>query len=290
MSLLDRVRACARFDTARYLPFRVDGMRLGRIEKRIAERLRGFSGVFCIADNAVDLAPELAGFDDRTRAVAEALATLRDEGLINGWRDEPYPVAATYSSPPLFVVERAAVPLLGVKGYGVHVNGYVVEGDTVKMWVGRRSLTKPTGPGKLDQVVAGGQPAGISLADNLIKECAEEAAIPEAIAAKAVPVGTVSYLTERPEGLRDDVLFDYDLELPTDFQPVNADGEVAEFYLWPMDRVIETLERSDEFKFNSGLVVIDFLVRRGYIGPERPDYVDIVEGLHMRDAVAARRL
>jgi len=289
VSLLDRVRECARFEPGRYLPFRVDGIRLGRIEKRIAERLRGFADVFRVSADAVDLAPGLSGFDDRTRAVAGALATLRDEGLITGWRDEPYPVALSFSSPPLFVVERAAVPLLGVKGYGVHVNGYVVDGGTVRLWVGRRSLTKPTGPGKLDQVVAGGQPAGISIVDNLIKECAEEAAIPAAIAAKAVPVGTVSYLTERPEGLRDDVLFDYDLELPPDFQPVNADGEVAAFYLWPIERVIETLERSDEFKFNSGLVVIDFLVRRGFIGPERPDYVDIVEGLHVRDPAAADR-
>ncbi|MBI2586915.1 MAG: DUF4743 domain-containing protein [Rhodospirillales bacterium] len=289
MSLLDRVRECARFEPGRYLPFRVDGVHLGRIEKRIVERLRAFEKVFRVSADAIDLAPGLSGFDDRTRAVAAALETLRDEGLVTGWRDEPYPVAMSFSSPPLFVVERAAVPLLGVKGYGVHVNGYVAEGKTVKLWVGRRSLTKPTGPGKLDQVVAGGQPAGISIADNLIKECAEEAAIPAAIATTAVPVGTVSYLTERPEGLRDDVLFDYDLELPPDFQPVNADGEVAAFYLWPIERVVDTLERSDEFKFNSGLVVIDFLVRRGFIGPERPDYVDIVEGLHVREPAVARR-
>lgn len=285
MSLLDRVRECARFEPARYLPFRVDGKRLGCIERRLVETLRAFENVFSVFADGVDLASDLVGFEDRTRAVAGVLEALRNEGLIAGWRDEPYPVAATFSSPPLFVVERAAVPLLGVKGYGVHVNGYVVDGSAVKMWVGRRSLTKPTGPGKLDQVVAGGQPAGISLADNLIKECAEEAAIPAAIAARAVPVGTVSYLTERPEGLRDDVLFNYDLELPSDFQPINADGEVAEFYLWPMERVIETLERSDEFKFNSGLVVIDFLVRRGYVGPEWPDYVDIVGGLHRQAAM-----
>ncbi len=284
MSLLDRVRECAQFDGARYLPFRIDGRRLGRIDRAIARRLRGFLGVFRVAADAVDLAPELDGFDARTAAMAEALAALRDEGLIKGWRDEPYPVAESFSSPALMVVERAAVPLLGVKGYGVHVNGYVVDGNRLSMWVGRRSLTKPTGPGKLDQVVAGGQPAGISLFDNLIKECTEEAAIPRAIAARAVPVGTVSYLTERPEGLRDDILFDYDLELPADFQPVNADGEVAAFYLWPIEKVIETLERSDAFKFNSGLVVIDFLVRRGLIGPDRPDYADIAEGLHVREA------
>ena len=39
-------------------------------------------------------------------------------------------------------------------------------------------LHKPTFPGELDNTVAGGQPAGIGLHDNLIKECAEEASIP----------------------------------------------------------------------------------------------------------------
>ena len=283
MSLLDRVHACARFSAGRYLPFRVDGARLGRIERTVAAELRRFAEVFRVAGDAVNMAPDLTGFDRRTEAVAEALRTLRDDGLVKGWRDEPYPVATSFSAPPLFVIERAAVPLLGVKGYGVHVNGWVNDGGRVKMWIGRRSLTKPTGPGKLDQVVAGGQPAGISVADNLIKECAEEAAIPQSLAAKARAVGAVSYLTEQPEGLRDDVLFDYDLELPADFRPVNADGEVAEFYLWPIEQVIETLERSDEFKFNSGLVVVDFLVRRGFVGPDRSDYVAIVEGLHVRE-------
>lgn len=280
MSLLDRVRECARFDPGGYRPFRVDGVPVGRVETAVVDSLRRFEDVFTITDEAVDLAAGVQGFERRTEAVAGVLEALRDEGMISGWRDEAYPVSAEFSEPPVFTMERAAVPLFGVKGYGVHVNGFVDDGGKIRMWVARRSATKPTGPGKLDQVVAGGQSAGISLADNLIKECAEEASIPQALAAKAVPVGTVSYRTERPEGLRDDVLFDYDLELPPDFEPQNTDGEVDAFYLWPMEQVMETLDRSDEFKFNSGLVVIDFLVRYGYIDAGHPDYVAIVEGLH----------
>ncbi|MFQ5765141.1 MAG: DUF4743 domain-containing protein [Rhodospirillales bacterium] len=280
MSLLDRVRECARFDPAHYQPFRVDGTQVGQIETAVADSLRRFEDVFKITGEAVDLADGLQGFDRRTEAVASVLETLRDDGMISGWRDEAYPVSAQFSEPPVFTMERAGVPLFGVRGYGVHVNGFVDDGRGIRMWVARRSVTKPTGPGKLDQVVAGGQPAGISLADNLIKECAEEAGIPEALAAKALPVGTVSYRTERPEGLRDDVLFDYDLELPPDFEPRNTDGEVDAFYLWPMEQVMETLDGSDEFKFNSGLVVIDFLIRHGFIDPGHPDYVAIIEGLH----------
>ena len=120
----------------------------------------------------------------------------------------------------------------------------------------------------------------MSLSDNVIKECEEEAGISAALAATTWPVGTVSYMTEREEGLRDDVLFNYDLELPTDFKPVNTDGEVEGFFLWPMARVMDTLAKGDDFKFNCALVVIDFLVRWGFITPEDPDYIEIVQGVN----------
>jgi hypothetical protein len=41
------------------------------------------------------------------------------------------------------------------------------------------------------------------------------------------------------------------------------------------------LTETDDFKFNVALVNIDFLVRRGYLSPDEPGYVDIVEGLRL---------
>jgi hypothetical protein len=70
------------------------------------------------------------------------------------------------------------------------------------------------------------QPHGLSCADNIIKECWEEAGIPQQLAAAAVPVGFVSYVSWSEEGLKPDVLFCYDLQLPPDFVPVPQDGEV----------------------------------------------------------------
>ena len=44
----------------------------------------------------------------------------------------------------------------------MHINGYVTLPDGSKeLWVARRSRTKPTWPGKLDHIVAGGQPHGL---------------------------------------------------------------------------------------------------------------------------------
>ena len=127
--------------------------------------------------------------------------------------------------------------------------------------------------------MAGGQPHGIGVRDNLAKECAEEASIPPELAARAVAVGALSYRCERPEGLRDDVLFCFDLDLPPDFVPNNTDGEVDEFFLWPVERVIEAVRDTDAFKFNVNLVILHLMLRRGLLDPDEPDYQAIVEGL-----------
>ena len=102
----------------------------------------------------------------------------------------------------------------------------------------------------------------------MVKECWEEAGIPEALARAATPVGYVSYTSLQPEGLKPDVLFAYDLELPLDFVPQPQDGEVSEFMLWDLPRVAAVIAAGDEYKPNCGLVVVDFFVRHGLLTPD----------------------
>lgn len=92
-------------------------------------------------------------------------------------------------------------------------------------------------------------------------------------------VGAVTYTLDTPGGVKCDVLFNYDLELPADFVPRNKDGEVAEFWRWPLDAVAARVRDTDDFKFNVNLVVIDFLIRHGYLTPDEPEYLAIVKGL-----------
>jgi hypothetical protein len=281
MSLMDRIEECRRWDRANYRPFRVAGQAVGWVTGEVAGRLAAFPKVFLVEGDRVDLSPALADFASRTAAVAEVLERLRGEGLIKGWRDEPYPVGTDFYTPPLLQMERAAVPLFGVRAYGVHLNGFTGQGDELTLWVGKRSKTKQTAPGKLDHLVAGGQPFGLSLMDNLIKECGEEAAMSPGLARTSRAAGIVSYITERVEGLRNDICFVFDIDLPADFRPHNTDGEIEDFYLWPIAKVRERLATTADFKFNVALVNIDFLVRRGYLSPDEPGYVDIVEGLRL---------
>jgi len=281
MSLLDRIEACRRWEPDRYRLFMVAAKPVGWVTDDFAQRLKDFPKVFHVYDGSVQMAESLSGFAERSAAMAEVLERLRTEGLIKGWRDEPYPVGTDFYAQPLLQMERAAVPLFGVRAYGVHINGFTGDGPALKLWVAKRSKTKQTAPGKLDHLVAGGQPLGLSLMDNVVKECGEEAGMTPALARTARPAGFVSYVTERLEGLRNDICFVYDIALPAEFRPVNTDGEIEDFYLWPIDQVRERLAATDDFKFNVALVNIDFLVRRGYLSPDEPGYVAIVEGLRL---------
>ena len=213
-----------------------------------------------------------------TDELARRAEELDASDPLAGWRDEPYGVGPRFAE-PLFTIDRGAVPPFGIRGYGVHLNGYVRRGGQLSMWIGRRSPLKRIAPNKFDQLVAGGQPAGISPRENLIKEAAEEAAIPRHVVEQAVPVGAITYCTEHKDGLRNDVLFVYDLELTPDFKPHNTDGELVGFELLPIAEVMELVRTTDAFKFNCSLVVIDFLIRHGLIAPEHPEYLDLVAGL-----------
>lgn len=284
MSFLDRIRLCQRWDASAYRSLTVDGEHFGYLHHVTAARLADFPEVFSVDDAQVALAPGLAGFAERSSAVAGVVEKLSQSGDLPALRGEDYPLLRHWDDEPLLKIDRCAAAPFGIRSFGVHVNGITWRNGVLHMWIGRRALNKPSSPGKLDHIVAGGQPYGLSIVENLIKECAEEADIPRNLAEQARPVGMVSYICEWTDGLRDDVAFCYDLELPEDFTPRNTDGEVEEFYLWPIEQVIERVRDSDDFKFNVNLVIIDFLVRKGFLGPDEPDYMKILKGLRRSEA------
>ncbi|MEO5372859.1 MAG: DUF4743 domain-containing protein [Alphaproteobacteria bacterium] len=280
MAFTDHITACNRHDLTRFRPFIIGGERLGWVSHDVAERLRDYPETLEVTDGAVVLSGRLTTPADRTAAMAEVLERLVERGVLSRLRGEPFAVSLCYGAPELMRIDRAAVPLFGVRAYGVHLNGFVRTGQGMMMWVGRRSLTKRVAPGKLDNIVAGGQPAGLSLTENLVKECAEEADIPRDLALRATPVGAITYCMEGERGLRPDCMFCYDIELPTDFVPRNTDGEMAEFMLWPVADVIETVRSTDTFKFNVNLVLIDFAIRHGFVtADDEPDYLRLLFGL-----------
>ena len=92
-------------------------------------------------------------------------------------------------------------------------------------------------------------------------------------------MGAIRYCCATAAGLRPDVIYNFDLELPADFEPVNKDGEVQSFELWPVERLMSVVRESAEFRFNCSLVIIDWLIRQGFISPEDREYLALLRGL-----------
>ena len=262
----------------------VDGQKVGELRPELAKAVAEAGTAFRIDTGVVRLDAALEAADEpaRTEAVATCITKLAEDGVVTGWRDELLPVVASYSAAPAFRVERAAYPLLGAKGYGVHVNGYVEDGDTGALrgiWVGTRAATKQTYPSLLDHLAAGQQPFGIAPGANVVKEAGEEAGVPEHLAARARPAGAVSYRGVNGEGrgerVTNDVIFCYDLPLPVDFVPAPVDGEIDAFDLMAVGDVVGAI-LDHRFKPNVAVVTIDFLVRRGILTPEMPGYLALV--------------
>lgn len=270
---------------AHCLRFEIDKVQVGWIPPGVAALLRRYPEVFRPPqDGAVSLCNSLDSYGRRSEAVDAVLQTVRQEGsmtCLKGWRNEKYSVMPKFHDTPLMWMERAATSLFGVKRYGVHVNGYTVsDSGEVSMWLARRSPTKQTYPGLLDNVAAGGLAAGFGIKQTLVKECEEEACIPAAIAKNAHPVSTVSYTYYDEDGVFAESQFVFDLELPPDFKPKIGDNEVQDFYLLPIDKVKELLA-TDDFKPNCAMVVLDFLIRHSIIEPDtEPCYQEFVAGLH----------
>jgi len=77
------------------VPFRVGGRLGGWVRPDFARRLRGYEA-FEVTDEGVRVCESLRTAHERTEGVGRTLASMRDEGLIVGWRDELYPVVESF--------------------------------------------------------------------------------------------------------------------------------------------------------------------------------------------------
>jgi 8-oxo-dGTP pyrophosphatase MutT (NUDIX family) len=277
MTLLRHIEACNRYDPASFRAFAIAGQRVGWIRAATADHLLAHR-LAKAEENAVGIAG--GGFMAVSGQLARIVDCLSQAKLMATPRREMTPVLRKWGNPPIAEIDRAGLPGLGLPAFGVHVNGFVRCRDGIHLWVGHRARNRAVAPGKLDHLVAGGIPSGLTAAETVIKEADEEAGLSPEIAGQARPVGIITYRLSLPEGLRNDTLFVYDLELPQGVVPASNDGEVERFELWPVERVIETLRGTDDFKFNVNLVLIDFLIRHGLLDPDRePDYEALMAGL-----------
>ncbi|KAL1852432.1 hypothetical protein Daus18300_012191 [Diaporthe australafricana] len=187
-------------------------------------------------------------------------------------------------------IERSAFSMFGIIGRGSHMTVYVRTEQGLKFWIPRRSATKSTYPGMLDQAVAGGVARGESPLECIVREAGEEAALSaEMVRENVVAAGTVTWFNVSDEkaggepGLMNPgILYVYDLEVGEEvaFKPVEDD--IEGFSLMGVDHVKESLRRGD-FKPSCAMVMLDFLIRHGLVTAENEkDYDIIAHRLHRK--------
>ncbi|KAH3666157.1 hypothetical protein OGAPHI_004346 [Ogataea philodendri] len=241
----------------------------------------------------VQLAQELTTLEQRNTALNELASYWRKKdyfSTLRGWRDELYTIYSP-DKQPYILLERAACPLLGVVMYGVHINGYVKTAGEVKLWIPRRSATKQTFPGMLDNTVAGGLGYPHGPFETCVKECYEEAGLPEEFVRQNLkPAGQVSYFYQAEAGnysseaglLQPELQYVYDLEMSAELVPKPVDNEAEDFQLLDIPQVCELI-RAGKFKPNCAGVIVDFLMRHGYLTAENEQNMDTIHAkLHRK--------
>jgi 8-oxo-dGTP pyrophosphatase MutT (NUDIX family) len=257
------------------LPFYVRENAVGWLRPSFADALRRWPHVFDVKDAYVTLKAQPDTPQGRTAAMAEVTRDLKKDGVIRGWRDEAVSVSTHYGAPELFRIERAASRPFGFMAYAAHLNGFTRRGGLAHAWIARRSPDKAIDPDRLDNLVGGRIPAGMSVDETLRKEAWEEAGIAPALLAGLNCLGAVRVEYSVPEGLHREILFVHDLWLPPDFTPSNQDGEVSEIRCMPVEEVMVNL-LAGEFTLDAGTVMIDGLLRLGAVLPEDPQYLEVL--------------
>jgi isopentenyldiphosphate isomerase len=276
------IKECNQYDLSQFLPFVVANKTIAYLHKNNIDLLTAYPEIELL-NNQLVFSNVIVNFEQRTEVINRIANDLHHQQIIKSWVGEQYNVAQNFAEPVLFTIERAAATLFGIQKYGVHVNGYTIKNNRYYLWIAKRALDKPTWPGKLDHLVAGGHASGMSIQATLEKECQEEAGMDSKLAKQAVAVGLVDYNLQVDNKLSRDTLFIYDIELPHYFKPINTDGEVEEFFLLPIEEVLQIVNQTDNFKTNCNLVIIDFAIRHGFIQPDQNLYTQIVKGLRHND-------
>lgn len=254
--LFDHIKYCNTASLQKdFLPFRAHKQIVGWVKPSFLMQLQSY-GVIIETDGIYSVPASLS------------LQELGDQLIENKVVQSMQELFDVYPSPyakPIGQIDRSIIPNLGFIGTGVHLNGLVKDKEDIYLWVAKRSANKRLDPGKLDHIVAGGIPSGLQHHQALIKEANEEASIPLNIIKKAEYKTMITYSMLRPEGLRRDVLYCYDLWLPKTFKPIPNDGEVESFQLMNLKEVYQRVCNTNDFKFNVNLVLIDLFFRMGII-------------------------
>jgi isopentenyldiphosphate isomerase len=279
-SILSRIQDLdATRHASSYVGFVVGSECVGQVHRDLVSLFLEKLNCFQLQNEALHLKPE----DDRTAAMDTATQMLIDHKFIKKRHSDMYPVSSGPGQPPLCLLNRNAAPYFGITSVGVHLLCYKNHPQDVSLWMAQRAANKAHFPSLWDPTVAGGQPANLSLWENVVKEAQEEAGVTRNQLEKAQSVSCLSLMTSKVDGtcLKQSLYYCWELHVDDNFEPTAVDGEVAKFELWNAATLMEEVQSGSRLRPAMRLVIADFLIRHGIITPDtEPDYSQIQAALH----------
>ncbi len=259
-------------DTDRW-PFEIDADVVGSVTPNdavwFAEQIPGL----VIQDQCLSIAPYCS--PDAPSVLAQMATLLDQKGRLGKWRNELLRVTGD-SGQVRGLIERAAVRPLGIRTFAVHLVAYASNDELLTknqqsvdaMWVQQRALDKATDPGLWD-TCAGGLAAGTeSLLVSLEREVQEEAGLDlqqlQQRGHSIVRLPSIQTQRKIPEGALVEELLCWEITLPANETPVNQDGEVEKFELWPIQKIIEGIANG-LFTVEAALIIHQSLKHRHLI-------------------------
>jgi 8-oxo-dGTP pyrophosphatase MutT (NUDIX family) len=226
-------------------------------------------------------------------------------GCFKKWlkkRSDFHPIRGLDAKLAGLVIASPARGIFGIVTTGVHMNMFTMKSGEIHVWVSRRSQNV-TYAGKLDQLVAGAMDP-VDHMDPLMtlkREAMEEAGLvvdihTKAVTWKGVYAGTVTaeslisfydqkdHIAGSEEGhIEPGIRYTFDLEVGPDFVPYPEEPESIDgFALKPVEEVKRDLKNA-EWKPNCGLVMLDFLLRKGEIKEGEDENFGLLRrGLHRK--------
>lgn len=191
---------------------------------------------------------------DVTLGLNAVAAAMQQVGLGGAWRNEQLAVHNEQGH-RVGTIERAAVRPLGITTAAVHMVGFAPDG---RVWLQQRAMSKANDPGMWDTLMGGMVSAADTLQTALARETWEEAGL-RLDALEAITHGG-RITTRRPStdgrgaGYVVEHIDWYHCVVPVDMEPVNQDGEVAQFGLWEPREVLARMPQ-EHFTTEAALIL-----------------------------------
>jgi 8-oxo-dGTP pyrophosphatase MutT (NUDIX family) len=187
--------------------------------------------------------------------IAQVLRAAGAGRVVQHWRDEQLAVCTAHGE-QVATVERGVVRPLGIATQAVHLVGCAPDG---RVWVQQRSLSKANEPGLWDTLMGGMVSAHDSIESALARETWEEAGLHLVSLSGLRCGGQVELRKPSSDGADAGYVVErvdwYRCTVPDGVQPLNQDGEVAQFELLDLGELARRLER-DEFTTEAALILL----------------------------------